>query len=402
MGAEPPRLILDITRLAARCGRPVLSGIDRVERAWLAEVLARDPAALFLVGTRLGQMVLPAAAGRRLLEWIERPDTAPRPGPVLKGLAGRRAARAAKLAALARMAEGPLSGLARRLPSTGGWLISVGHQNAAGLARARALPGLGRAVLVHDTIPLDDAGEDRAGARRLRRLLGQAVTADLTICNSRATAADLVRHAGLPRALCVAPLGIDLALPDPAALPPGLAGQGPMFLALGTLTPRKGQGMLLDLWEGLAAEPPPEGLPMLVLAGPVGHAGRDIAARAARMAAAGYPVCHAPALPDAAVAALMGRALALLAPSRAEGFGLPLAEAAARGLPVLAADLPAYREVLGDYPVYVESPAPYAWAAAIRAFSAAAGAGRATERRAIRVPCWTQHFNRVFGAMVPP
>jgi len=407
MDAEAPRLILDLTRLVARAGHDVHTGIDRVERAYLRAVLARDPRALVVVGTRAGQLILPAAAGARILGWIARPDTAPAPGRLFRRLAGARAARAAALAALWPMALGRArcgAGLARvlagRIGPSGAWFLSVGHQNPAGLATMAEVPGLRRAVLIHDTIPLDAPGEPGA-ARRLWPVLAEAARADLAICNSAATAADLARHAGPPARPLIAPLGVELATPCPAAVPAALAGAdgAAMFLALGTIEPRKRQDFLLDLWQALAAAPGAGRMPRLVLAGRIGRAGAAVAARARSLAARGLPVAVAPGLPDAAVAALMGRAAALLAPSRAEGFGLPVAEAAARGLPVLAAPLPAYRETVGDYPAYLPAGASGAWLAAIRDIAARPRPAGAPGRRGIGVPCWEDHFARVFGAM---
>lgn len=388
MGPEPPALILDVTRLVARAGRPVLTGIDRIERAYLLEILRRDPGARLVVGTRAGQLVLPAAAGRILAGWIDDPAAAP-----LAGQSGRRIGRAAALAALwpRRRAFCPTPQAFARALAPGGWFLSVGHLNPVGLATAGRVPGLSRAVMVHDTIPLD-LGEV-AAARRLRPLLAQAVAADLTLFPSAASAADAARHAGPARAPLVVPPGVTPAPPGP--LPPDLAAipaAAPVFLALGTLTPRKDPDFLLDLWQGLAADPPPGPLPHLVLAGRVGAGGRHVAARAARMAAAGLPVHHRGDLGDGAVAALMARARALLQPSRAEGFGLPALEAAARGLPVLCLELPATREMLGDYPVYLPPGAAYPWTAAIRALCAAPAV------RVPRVPPgWGEHFDRVFA-----
>lgn len=63
--------------------------------------------------------------------------------------------------------------------------------------------------------------------------------------------------------------------------------------------------------------------------------------------------------------ALMGGALALVAPSWYEGFGLPLLEAAATGTPVVASDIPAHREVMDKAVMLAPPNAPEQWAAAL-------------------------------------
>jgi glycosyltransferase involved in cell wall biosynthesis len=62
------------------------------------------------------------------------------------------------------------------------------------------------------------------------------------------------------------------------------------------------------------------------------------------------------------VAGVMRRSDLLLAPSSAvEGFGLPVLEAAASGLPVVASDIPAFRGLLGDWPALVPFDDPAAF-----------------------------------------
>lgn len=57
-------------------------------------------------------------------------------------------------------------------------------------------------------------------------------------------------------------------------------------------------------------------------------------------------------LPDAKIASLTRRAILSVFPSMLEGFGLPILEALASGVPVVAADIPTSREVAGDTGFY--------------------------------------------------
>ena len=62
----------------------------------------------------------------------------------------------------------------------------------------------------------------------------------------------------------------------------------------------------------------------------------------------------------------MDNATALLAPSLSEGFGLPVSEAAAMGLPVIAADIEPYRERTAPGVVLVDALDGMGWLKAIR------------------------------------
>ncbi|MDI2033026.1 glycosyltransferase family 4 protein [Paenarthrobacter nitroguajacolicus] len=68
---------------------------------------------------------------------------------------------------------------------------------------------------------------------------------------------------------------------------------------------------------------------------------------------------------DAEYDDLLLRATALISLSRAEGYGLPLVEAMALGTPVIASDIPIFREVGGDAVSYVDPESPKDFAAAV-------------------------------------
>lgn len=69
---------------------------------------------------------------------------------------------------------------------------------------------------------------------------------------------------------------------------------------------------------------------------------------------------------DEFLAQIYAHATGLLAASEDEGFGLPLIEAAQHGLPILARDIPVFREVAGPHAAYFNSHDPAALADAIR------------------------------------
>ena len=102
-------------------------------------------------------------------------------------------------------------------------------------------------------------------------------------------------------------------------------------------------------------------------------------------------------LSDADLFTLLKGADALLFPSIAEGFGLPPAEAAWLGTPVLCADLPVYREFLGDIPVYLDVNDGYLWKKAVETLlnREANKSNRPKTSDPLSLPTWTEHFNIV-------
>ena len=147
--------------------------------------------------------------------------------------------------------------------------------------------------------------------------------------------------------------------------------------------------MLLDIWEKL---PNP---PRLYIVGGRGWSNEAITARLDALPP-GSPVQELTGLPDGAVASLLQGAQALLFPSHAEGFGLPALEAAALGTPVIAADLPVFRELLGDFAVYLNVTDSYSWLETISQLATTELTGAEWAVRLRKTPPnWAEHFKNV-------
>ena len=100
------------------------------------------------------------------------------------------------------------------------------------------------------------------------------------------------------------------------------------------------------------------------------------------------------ALSTPALAALVRGARALLMPSFAEGYGIPVAEALSLGTPVIASDLPVFREVAGPAAELLHPLDGPGWLAALRRH-ARNGRRRSGCRAATRPPTWAAHFRIV-------
>ncbi len=147
------------------------------------------------------------------------------------------------------------------------------------------------------------------------------------------------------------------ALRTPPLPPPSLQGN-PFVLMVGTIEPRKNHQLVLEAFEHLWER----GNPLqLVLVGASGWCCDALLQRIETHAEQGRRLHRFTHLPDVQLYTLYKNAQALAFASLDEGFGLPLAEAAYLGCPVLAADIPVLREVGGDWPRYlpVDNTAPW-------------------------------------------
>lgn len=116
------------------------------------------------------------------------------------------------------------------------------------------------------------------------------------------------------------------------------------WLTIATIEPRKNLSTLLDAQEQLAARI--ADAPTLVLVGPTGWERREVVDRIAEMKALGL-VTMPGYIDPLIIGCLCRRAEAMILPSFAEGFGMPILEALASGCPVLCSDIPVFHEVTG-------------------------------------------------------
>lgn len=147
------------------------------------------------------------------------------------------------------------------------------------------------------------------------------------------------------------------------ARPSPLASSHPFALMVGTIEPRKNHQLVLTAFEQLWLQG--EAL-QLVLVGAPGWCSDVLIERIRTHAELGGRLHWFSHLQDAELYALYKRARTLVFASHDEGFGLPIAEAAHLGCPVLSADRPVLREAGGDWPTYLPTHSVADWVGALR------------------------------------
>ncbi|MCX7284510.1 MAG: glycosyltransferase family 1 protein [Novosphingobium sp.] len=234
-------------------------------------------------------------------------------------------------------------------------------------------------IMVYDLLPLSHpAWFSRRLGRNFRRWFRVlARRADRCLCISNATAQDLARHldafgAKSPPAIVTTPLGADLAASFPSK---GVPGDFPDLiawvrgwrtaLAVGTIEPRKGHDHLLAAFDHLwQAEP--DGNIALVIVGRAGWKTESLQQQIRTHPEFGKRLMWIEQASDDVLSGLYRECAGLVGASLAEGFGLPLIEALAHGMPVLARDIPVFREVGGDLFDYFDDDAPAALGQSVR------------------------------------
>jgi glycosyltransferase involved in cell wall biosynthesis len=129
----------------------------------------------------------------------------------------------------------------------------------------------------------------------------------------------------------------------------------PSFLMVGTIEPRKGQTQALAGFENLWAQGVDANL---VMVGKQGWMVETLAENLRHHRERGKRLFWLEGISDEYLGKVYAASTCLLAASEGEGFGLPLIEGAQHKLPILARDIPVFREVAGDHAFYFNGKRP--------------------------------------------
>lgn len=179
-----------------------------------------------------------------------------------------------------------------------------------------------------------------------------------------------------------------------AGMRAAFASAAPTFLLVGTLEPRKGHQIALEAFDTLWRAGDDVRLVFL------GRRGWHVEAVIDDIAAhpeLGRRLFWFDTANDTDLAYAYDHCAAALAPSYAEGFGLPVAEAAWRGKPALCSDIPVFREIGGEGALYFRVNDAAALADLVRDF--VAGRANADPARVVR-PTWREAGQRIAEVIV--
>jgi glycosyltransferase involved in cell wall biosynthesis len=391
--AQPPEVVMDLSRLLTRVMRPTPTGIDRVELVYAQWLLEHIPDRLSFAGRHpmglYGRLDLHAV--RQFLSYL---------GALWRN-GDRIDPRALRAAALKHLAA--LRPRATPTRQGGRVFLQASPQDLDRQDRTAAILQRERAkfvCLVHDLIPIThpEFARPDSPAAHIRRMRTVAALADGIVVNSCATREALL--AFLPGRLPEDRVRIALLGTEPAVIPAAQAvqaGAKPYFVCVGTIEPRKNHLLLLNVWTRLA-EQLGDDAPELVLIGRRGWENEQVIDMLERSVPLGRLVHEHGEMSDREMQSILAGARALLLPSFVEGFGMPVSEALAANVPVICADIAALREVGGAVPDYLDPIDGLGWMQTLIDYAATPSLRREAQFERLidwRMPTWNQHMETV-------
>jgi glycosyltransferase involved in cell wall biosynthesis len=411
-------VLLDTTRLLTRLRHPTPTGIDRVELAYARHFLSGPADGQAVAATMVGVRLLPTSRRDALLETVskrwtdtEPADSDPAYARLRDRLAGTAPApqpggtpAAPSLAARIRQ----LAAEPSRSASAIGWAgVETAPRDAVYLHTSHIRldrphlfewldrrPDVKAVFFIHDLIPIDypEYGVPGEEARHRVRIDNVARRAAALVANSEDVKDRLSRYlsaSGLPKPpIRVAANGVEPGFTAGGVTPfdPGR----PYFVVCGTIEARKNHLLLLQLWREMERDLGPA-TPALVVVGRRGWESENVVDLLERCPAVRRHVVEVGGLSNPALIEVVAGARALLMPSFAEGYGMPVAEALSLGTPVIASDLPSHREIAGGTATLLDPLDGPGWRAAIHR----AATMRPAAAAGFRPPLWSEHFATV-------
>ena len=366
----------DITRLLTRVLNATPNGIDRVDHALAQHFLGSAPDTSFgaaYLGLR--SCLVAGAASREAIDGIAAHwgETALNAGddPVYRHVIARLAGEASGLkpSTTRRRRRIRLFGAASWIRRHGVPLTRTPHAhlpagaiylNASQFPLWMSTPfawlkqrrDVRAAFFVHDLLPislpeyfrLEEYERHHARMRNVAAFASAAIVTTRTVAESLQTHMEGLGRRDLP--IFTAPTPISPTFTAARVAEPKLAGH-PFFVMCSTLEPRKNHLMILAAWRALIHKMGRDA-PKLVLVGTRGWHFDPIVDLIERSLSLRSHVVEAKGLSTPGLKRLLDNAQALLMPSHGEGYGLPVHEALAAGTPVVASDIPAFREIEAD------------------------------------------------------
>ncbi len=283
-----------------------------------------------------------------------------------------------------------------------------GNQKPAVVGELRKRLGFRHVVMCHDALALRSPEMlPPHVVAAFRQYWGAMFTdADRILVNSHTVERDIREHCAAlgktPAAISIVKPGSDRPTSLPTQnFPRGLTPQR-FILFVSTIEPRKGHGMLIDLWTRLVADGviARSGF-ALVLAGRRGWGVDELMGRLRTHPAFGKSLLHLPDADDALLSSLYAGAAFCVLPSRYEGFGLPVIESFAHGKAMIASTGGALPETINGLSPCLDPGDEQAWYLALREWIEHPAARSEWERKIrdrFTWPDWNEAAAGIFAA----
>lgn len=369
------KIILDITRLVRRISsKKTLTGIDRVSIAYVKHFRNKSHALIRYAGKNF---ILSNNESLKLFTWILNPDYSLNIlVTIIKGAKPQKQFREAIL-------------------------INTGHIGLKQKNYSRMINKLNLKpfFVVHDLIPIIypeycSTGEEIRHATKINYVINFAHG---IITNSNATLTDLKNYAknnnrALPKSK-TSLLASDMQFLPNNARPI----KNPYFVVLSTIDPRKNHILLLQIWRKFVQDLG-ESAPHLIIIGKRGWECEQVIDLLDRCKFLLNFVDEVSKCNDQDLVNYICHSQALLFPSFAEGYGLPLIEALSLKIPVISSDLPVFKEIAGEIPEYIDPLDGKKWAEVILEYTNSDSKLRKNQLERIANftgPSWKNHFQIV-------